>query len=68
MPHVAFTTQNYRPDSYGAMVDPLMELSTASAVRSAVAAVAGPAVLSNLAVRDDIASGRLVEVRVRGQI
>ena len=51
---------------YGPMADPLMELSTTSAVRSAVVAGAGPAVLSDLAVHDDIASGRLVEVKVRG--
>ncbi|MFI7589042.1 LysR family transcriptional regulator [Spongisporangium articulatum] len=46
--------------------DPLLEVSTGSAVRSAVAAGAGPAVLSDLAVRDDVGSGRLVEVAVRG--
>src|SRR6476469_3601383 len=45
---------------------PLLELSTSSSVRSAVAAGAGPAVLSDLAVRDDVASGRLVRVAVRG--
>jgi DNA-binding transcriptional LysR family regulator len=45
---------------------PLLELSTASGVRSAVAAGAGPAVLSTLAVRDDIAARRVVEVPVVG--
>lgn len=45
---------------------PLLELSTASAVRSAVAEGAGPAVLSDLAVTSDVAAGRLVEVTVRG--
>ncbi len=45
---------------------PLLELSTSSGVRSAVAAGAGPAVLSDLAVRDDVAAGRLVQVAVRG--
>jgi DNA-binding transcriptional LysR family regulator len=48
------------------MAAPLLELSTTSAVRSAVAAGAGPAVLSDLAVRDDVAMGRLVAVPVRG--
>jgi molybdate transport repressor ModE-like protein len=48
------------------MAAPLLELSTTSAVRSAVAAGAGPAVLSDLAVRDDVAVGRLVAVPVRG--
>ena len=45
---------------------PLLELSTSSAVRGAVEAGAGPAVLSELAVRDDLATGRLVEVPVHG--
>jgi DNA-binding transcriptional LysR family regulator len=48
------------------MARPLLELSTSSAVRSAVAAGAGPAVLSDLAVRDDVASGRLVQIAVQG--
>lgn len=45
---------------------PLLELSTTSAVRGAVAAGAGPAVLSDLAVRDDVAAGRVVVVAVGG--
>lgn len=49
-----------------ASAPPLLELSTTGAVRSAVAAGAGPAVLSQLAVRDDLASGRLVEIAVSG--
>ena len=44
---------------------PLLELPTTAAVRTAVASGAGPAVLSILAVRDDITIGRLVRVRVR---
>lgn len=48
------------------MAAPLLELSTNAAVRSAVAAGAGPAVLSDLAVRDDVAAGRLVRIAVRG--
>lgn len=50
----------------GPMAAPLLELSTSSGVRSAVAAGAGPGVLSELAVRDDVAAGRLVLVPVRG--
>lgn len=50
----------------GPMAVPLLELSTVSAVRSAVAAGAGPAVLSNLAVDEDTAAGRLVQVPVTG--
>jgi DNA-binding transcriptional LysR family regulator len=52
--------------AYAPMAAPLLELSTASGVRSSVAAGAGPAVLSNLAVRDDIAAHRIVEVPVTG--
>lgn len=48
------------------MAAPLLELSTASAVRAAVAAGAGPAVLSRLAVGDDLDRGRLIEVQTRG--
>lgn len=46
------------------MVAPAIEFSTTAAVRSAVAAGAGPAALGAQAVRDDIASGRLVEITV----
>ncbi|MGW0039888.1 LysR family transcriptional regulator [Gordonia sp. NPDC003376] len=44
---------------------PVLELSTTAAVRSAVIAGAGPAVLSDLSVRDDVGS-RLVAVDVVG--
>lgn len=47
-------------------VPPLAELPTTAGIRNLVAAGAGPAVLSILAVRDDLAAGRLVRVRVRG--
>ena len=49
-----------------AMAPPVLELSTTSAVRRAAAAGAGPAVLSILALREDIAAGRLVEITVPG--
>lgn len=45
---------------------PVLELSSTTAVRSAVAAGAGPAALGRHAVRDDVASGRLVVVDVAG--
>jgi DNA-binding transcriptional LysR family regulator len=48
------------------LASPLLEVSTAGAVRAAVEAGAGPAVLSELAVQDDIAAGKLVEVPVSG--
>lgn len=45
-------------------VPPVLELSTASAVRAAVLAGAGPAVMSKLAVEDDFALGRLRPIAV----
>lgn len=45
---------------------PALELSSTAAVRSAVAAGAGPAALGEHAVRDDLATGRLVRVEVSG--
>lgn len=45
---------------------PALVLSTSSAVRAAVLAGAGPAVLSELAVADDLASRRLGRVAVSG--
>lgn len=45
-------------------VTPVLELSTTAAVRAAVLAGAGPAVLSELVVGDDLAAGRLVAVPV----
>lgn len=44
--------------------EPLLELGSNAAVKGAVTAGAGPAVLSVLAVRDELRSGRLVEVAV----
>lgn len=45
---------------------PLLELGSATAVRNAVLAGTGPAVLSELAVRTDLADRRLVAVEVEG--
>lgn len=47
-------------------VDPAIELSSATAMRAAVLAGAGPAVMSRLAVEDDLTLGRLREVPVAG--
>lgn len=44
--------------------DPLLELGSNTAVKGAVRAGAGPAVLSVLAVRDALGAGQLVEVQV----
>lgn len=46
-------------------VPPLVELPTTAAIRTTVASGAGAAILSILAVRDDLAAGRLVRIRVR---
>ncbi|MGD9525274.1 LysR substrate-binding domain-containing protein [Pseudonocardia sp.] len=45
---------------------PLLELGSSTAVRSAVTAGAGPALLSELVVAPDLASGTLVEVPTDG--
>ncbi|MGW6456354.1 LysR family transcriptional regulator [Streptomyces sp. NPDC055078] len=45
---------------------PLLELGSATAVRNAVIAGSGPAVISELAVRTDLADRRLVAVEVEG--
>jgi DNA-binding transcriptional LysR family regulator len=46
------------------VTEPSHVLPTSAAVRAAVIAGAGPAVLSTLAVRDDVALGRLEKVRI----
>lgn len=51
---------------HGASAPPALEFSTTAAVRAAVLAGAGPAVLSELAVADDVASGKLRRVPVNG--
>jgi molybdate transport repressor ModE-like protein len=48
----------------GTPAPPVLELSSTAAVRSAAVAGAGPAVLSRLAVHDDLLAGRLAEVPV----
>ncbi len=48
------------------LVNPIVELTSTTAVKTAVAAGLGAAVLSGLAVADEIASGRLVRVPVCG--
>ncbi|MEF9915566.1 LysR substrate-binding domain-containing protein [Streptomyces sp. P5-A9] len=50
----------------GADANPLLELGSATAVRGAVIAGYGPAVISEMAVRTDVADGRLVRVSVEG--
>ncbi|MDX6327996.1 MAG: hypothetical protein QOI83_379 [Streptomycetaceae bacterium] len=45
---------------------PLLELSSTTAIKAAVAEGVGPAVLSSLAVTGELADGTLVSVRVLG--
>ncbi|MFD3485388.1 LysR family transcriptional regulator [Streptomyces sp. NPDC058665] len=52
--------------SYGGPAEPLLELSSTTAVKAAVVSGAGPSVLSELAVREELASHRLREVEVAG--
>jgi molybdate transport repressor ModE-like protein len=46
--------------------DPIMELSSTTAIKSAAEAGIGPAVLSSLALADEVAQGRLVVVPTAG--
>ncbi|GHE88735.1 transcriptional regulator [Streptomyces longispororuber] len=50
----------------GGLAAPLMELSSTTAVKSAAVSCAGPAVLSELAVGEEVLAGRLVRVPVAG--
>lgn len=52
--------------AYAPFAPPLLELSSASAVRSAIVAGAGPGVISSLAAESDLAAGLLVAVEVAG--
>ncbi len=56
----AFTTAGARPAA------PVVELGSTAAVRGAVLAGTGPAVISELAVVTELADGRLVRVEVAG--
>jgi DNA-binding transcriptional LysR family regulator len=49
---------------YGGTCEPVLELGATTPLRSAAASGAAPAVLSELAVREDLADGRLVEIPV----
>ncbi|MEV6678234.1 LysR family transcriptional regulator [Streptomyces erythrochromogenes] len=51
---------------YGGLAAPLLELASTTAVKAAALGGAGPCVLSELAVVDELAARRLVEVPVTG--
>ncbi|MGW7515416.1 LysR family transcriptional regulator [Streptomyces sp. NPDC054796] len=50
--------------AHGGLAPPLLELSSTTAVKSAAVSGAGPSVLSELAVGEELSAGRLVEVPV----
>lgn len=52
--------------SYGGLADPLLELSSTTAVKASVVSGAGPSVLSELAVGEELSARRLLEVEVTG--
>lgn len=51
---------------FGRLVTPIAELSSTTAIKSAIEGRLGPAVISWLAVREDIERGRMVEVEIVG--
>ncbi|AXG76975.1 LysR family transcriptional regulator [Streptomyces paludis] len=51
---------------YGGLADPLLELASTTALKAAAVSGAGPCVLSELAVVDELAAHRLVSVPVAG--
>jgi molybdate transport repressor ModE-like protein len=51
---------------HGGLAAPLLELSSTTAVKAAAVSRAGPAVLSELAVREELTARRLVSVPVEG--
>ncbi|MEU0395209.1 LysR family transcriptional regulator [Streptomyces sp. NPDC006208] len=52
--------------SYGGLAEPLLELASTTAVKAAAVSGAGPAVLSELAVTEELASRRLTRIPVEG--
>ncbi|MFH8790502.1 LysR family transcriptional regulator [Streptomyces roseoverticillatus] len=50
--------------AHGGLSEPLLELASTTAVKAAVVGGAGPSVLSELAIGEELASGRLVEIPV----
>ncbi|WP_367131689.1 MULTISPECIES: LysR family transcriptional regulator [Streptomyces] len=50
--------------AHGGLAEPLLELASTTAVKAAVVGGAGPSVLSELAIGEERAAGRLVEIPV----
>ncbi|MFE6600608.1 LysR family transcriptional regulator [Streptomyces albidoflavus] len=59
-------TRQVLAEAVGGLAAPLLELASTTALKAAVASGAGPAVLSELAVSDELAAGRLVKIPVEG--
>ncbi|MPY35512.1 LysR family transcriptional regulator [Streptomyces adustus] len=55
-------------EPYGGVATPLLELGAIAPLRSAAASGVGPAVLSAMAVQDDLAEGRLVSVPTEAEL
>ncbi|GAA2102344.1 LysR family transcriptional regulator [Streptomyces albiaxialis] len=53
-------------DAYGGLAAPLLELASTTAVKAAAVSGAGPSVLSELAVGDELSARQLIEVPVDG--
>lgn len=51
---------------HGGLASPLLELASTTAVKAAAVSGAGPAVLGELAVGEELSAHRLVEVRIEG--
>ncbi|MFF4157794.1 LysR family transcriptional regulator [Streptomyces sp. NPDC001678] len=52
--------------AHGGLADPLLELASTTAAKAAAVSGAGPSVLSELAIGEELAARRLVEIPVRG--
>ncbi|MFF3324288.1 LysR family transcriptional regulator [Streptomyces sp. NPDC002889] len=52
--------------AYGGLAEPLLELASTTAVKAAAVSGAGPAVLSELAVTEELSSRRLTRIPVEG--
>ena len=52
--------------AYGGLAAPLLELASTTAVKAAVVSGAGPSVLSELAVGDELSARQLIEVPLEG--
>lgn len=53
---------------HGGLAPPLLELASTTAVKAAAVSGAGPAVLSELAVGEELSARRLIEVAVDGPV